>query len=122
MTEWLDISSSQTIVDYAKLKSKIDGIIIKLGFTGYGTNKPAFSDGWKTHFNNLKDKGIDLGVYYFTIAYTEEMVDLETDWVIKQLKEAEKTDLDLHFLYLLTVKHRRILQDGRIFLKSAEVS
>lgn len=90
MTEWLDISSSQTIVDYAKLKSKIDGIIIKLGFTGYGTNKPAFSDGWKTHFNNLKDKGIDLGVYYFTIAYTEEMVDLETDWVIRQLKEAEK--------------------------------
>lgn len=90
MTEWLDISSSQTIVDYALLKSKVDGIIIKLGFTGYGSNKPAFSDGWKTHFNNLKDKGIDLGVYYFTIAYNEAMVDMETEWVIKQLKEAEK--------------------------------
>lgn len=89
MTEWLDLCATQKVEDVEKLKSKIQGCIIKLGYTGYGSNKPAFSPAWERHFKALKGK-VDLGIYYFTIAYTDAMVDMETDWVIKQLKEAEK--------------------------------
>lgn len=89
MTEWLDLCNTQTVVNVPLLQSKVDGCIIKLGYTGYGSNKPALSPGWNKHFNALKGK-VDLGVYYFTIAYTDAMVDMETEWVIRQLKEAEK--------------------------------
>lgn len=89
MTEWLDLCDTQTIQNVALLQSKVQGCIIKLGYTGYGSDKPAFSPGWQRHFKALKGK-VDLGVYYFTIAYTDAMVDMETEWVIKQLKEAEK--------------------------------
>ena len=89
MTEWLDLCATQTVVNVPLLQSKVDGCIIKLGYTGYGSNKPAFSPAWKRHFEALKGK-VNLGIYYFSIAYTEAMVDMETNWVITQLKEAEK--------------------------------
>lgn len=88
--EILDISSAQTIVDIEKLKSAVGGVIIKCGFTGYGSGQPAFGNGWKTQINQLKNKGINIGAYYFTLAFNEAMVDAETNWLIKQLEDAER--------------------------------
>lgn len=88
--EILDISSAQTVVDINKFKDTVGGVIIKCGFTGYGSGTPAFGNGWKQQINQLKDSGVPIGAYYFTLATSEAMVDAETKWLITQLEAAEK--------------------------------
>lgn len=63
-----------------------DAVILRLGYTGYGSNKPALDDKFKTYYNQLTGKK-PLGIYYFTLAYTDAMVDMETSWIIGQIKD-----------------------------------
>lgn len=86
---YVDFSNSFTIVDVEKLKSKVDGVILKLGFTGYGTNEPTISANFEKQYKILHDAGIPVGVYYFTLAHTDEMVKKETDFVLKNIKDKE---------------------------------
>lgn len=79
-----DISSAQGTIT----PSKMDCIacILRMGYTGYGSNKPALDTKFETYYQQLSAIGKPLGVYYFTIAFTEAMVDAETAFVIKHLQ------------------------------------
>lgn len=86
----VDISVSQAnVLDAQKLKSKVGGVIIKLGYTGYGSMRPTISQAFWNQYKACKAAGIPVGVYYFTLAYNDALVKMETDWVLDQLKDLE---------------------------------
>jgi GH25 family lysozyme M1 (1,4-beta-N-acetylmuramidase) len=81
----IDISEYQTKVDASKLNA--DGVILRLGFTGYGSLKPALDKKFEEYYKAYHDAGVPVGIYYFTLAYTDAMVDMETDWVLEMIKD-----------------------------------
>lgn len=80
----IDISDCQSKVDPKKLNA--DGVILRIGYTGYGSNRPALDTKFEEHYKAYHDAGIPIGIYYFTLAQSNEMVNMETDWVIVQIK------------------------------------
>lgn len=84
-----DISSYQGNVDFKKLKSKVDGAIIRLGFTGYGANKPTLDSRFEDYYKGLKEVGCPVGIYYFTLAQSEEMAIEEANFVLRHIKGKE---------------------------------
>ena len=80
-----------TIVDlsqYNTVKSNgtlADGVILRLGFTGYGSNKPTLDKSFWANYKRYNGH-VPIGVYYVTLALTDEDVRKETEWVIEQLK------------------------------------
>jgi len=84
----LDISVHQGLLtDEAvqKIKDANLGVILRIGYTGYESNKPAIDTCFVNNFNKLKAACVPVGAYYFTIAYTQAMADLEVEFILKQL-------------------------------------
>lgn len=82
----IDISSYQkNIVDVEKLKSKVGGVILRLGYTGYESEKPTMDKYFMSNYAKCREAGIPVGVYYFTLAYNEAMVKMETDWILSTI-------------------------------------
>ena len=78
----IDLSQYNTVKSNSTLA---DGVILRLGFTGYGSHKPTLD---KSFWNNYKryNGRVPIGVYYVTLALSDEDVRKETEWVIEQLK------------------------------------
>lgn len=84
----LDISAYQTnIFDVSKINA--DGVILRLGYTALANKQPKKDDKFDEHYKKLKAAGIPVGVYYFTLATNESMVDMETKWVLEQIKSLQ---------------------------------
>lgn len=79
-----DISAFQGNINPDKMDC--NAVILRIGYTGYGSNKPALDDKFKTYYNQLNGKK-PLGIYYFTLAFNDAMVDMETNWIIQQIKD-----------------------------------
>ena len=83
-----------TIVDlsqYNTVKSDgtlADGVILRLGYTGYGSHKPTLDKSFLANYKRYRGR-VPIGVYYVTLALTDEDVRNETEWVIEQLKYCE---------------------------------
>lgn len=78
----VDISQYNTIRSNATLA---DGVILRLGFTGYGSRKPTIDKSFWANYKRYNGR-VPIGVYYVTLATTDEDVRKETEWVIEQLK------------------------------------
>lgn len=83
---YVDLSSYNKIFDPVKLSKSCDGVILRLGYTGFVTNKPALDTQFDKMYYQCKEYGIPVGCYYFTIAYTEEMAKAEAAFIINTLK------------------------------------
>lgn len=89
--KYIDISEfQQDIIDIDKLVANCDGVMVRIGFTGYSSLKPTLDARFNQFMEKLSKTNIPVGVYYFTLAYNEEMVRMEVDWVVKQLKTWEE--------------------------------
>lgn len=85
----LDISSFQgelSDVAVAKIKAAGVGVILRLGYTGYESNKPALDNVFDVNFTKLKAAGVPVGVYYFTIAYNNAMANNEAQFILSHLE------------------------------------
>jgi len=61
-----------------KIKAEnIRGVIIRIGFTGYGELATTMDTCFEHNYKLLHDAGIPCGAYYFTLAYTEAIADKE---------------------------------------------
>lgn len=80
---YLDISFNQAGIDYTKLHADgIKGVIMRLGYTGYGKYRKIAIDEWfERHYEGVKAQGIPIGVYWLSTATTET----------EAIKEAEAT-------------------------------
>lgn len=84
-TQIIDISQFQTSVDASKLNA--DGVIIRLGFTGYGSKKPTLDTKFEEYYAKYEKAGVPIGIYYVSIATNRDMVIMETDWVLEKIKD-----------------------------------
>lgn len=89
MYKVIDISTHQKNVDYQSVKNDgIEGVILRVGVTGYGYNKRKTKDAlFETHYKGFKDVGLPIiGVYWYSCAYTEDEAITEANLSIEFLK------------------------------------
>lgn len=83
---YLDVSSYQNsdAIDYKRIVEEggVEGVIIKIGFTGYGTAKTKRIDSmFQKHYDGFHATGVPIGVYWYSCAYSEQ----------EAIEEAKKT-------------------------------
>lgn len=81
----IDISYFNTVTNWEKVKESVDGIIIRMGYTGYGSGKCTFD---KQYYNNLlkcEALGIPYGIYYFPASINRAEAEKEADFIYDAL-------------------------------------
>ena len=80
----IDISVHNGDIDFKKVKSQVDGVIIRCG---YGSDIKSQDDKkWKQNVEGCINNGIPFGVYIYSYAKTNEMAISEAEHVIRLVK------------------------------------
>lgn len=86
----IDVSEFQGKIDWKKVKA--DGVkfaFIRLGYRGWGTGKIVMDQYYETNMKNATKAGVDVGVYFYSMAVnTAEAVE-EAKLVLKNIKPYE---------------------------------
>lgn len=86
----LDISVHQgELSDDAVKLIKNSGywVILRIGYTGYESLKPAKDLVFEKNYKKLHDAGVPCGAYYFTLAFNQTIADLEIAFIKETLKD-----------------------------------
>ncbi len=88
----VDVSKYQEYIDFNKVKKAgIDFCMIRVGARGYGTGQLVMDEYFEDNINNALNAGLDVGVYFFSQAITEEEAMEEANLVIEKIKDYEIT-------------------------------
>ena len=86
----IDISNYQSKLSQAKFKkiknSGVKFVILRVGYTGSSTKAPTLDAAFENNYKNALAVGLPIGIYYYSLATTEEMAKKEANFVVKQLK------------------------------------
>lgn len=88
MLKVIDISEFQTITDWGAIKRNCDGVIIRLGYRGYGSGRVVFDYKFKQNFDAVKRHNIPYSVYFTTQAINEAEGKEEATFCINALNKA----------------------------------
>lgn len=84
----VDISSKQGVVDFKKLKKAgCDYVMIKVGGRGYSSGEIVLDEKLKDYMTGAKNAGLDIGVYFFSQAITEEEIEEEAETLLEAIKD-----------------------------------
>lgn len=87
-----DISKYQDYVDFVKLKKAgIDFVMLRVGARGYGTGQIMPDDYFQDNLKRAADAGLEIGVYFFSQAITEDEAAEEANMVIESIRDWEIT-------------------------------
>ena len=88
----IDISQYQSKVDYAKLAKAVDGVIIRVGYRGWGdAGKLCVDPNFETHINGVVKNKIPYGFYFFSQATNAEEGKAEADFCYNLIKNYKPT-------------------------------
>ncbi len=98
MIDGIDVSKYQYNVDWESVaEAGVEFVIIRVGYRGYGTaGNMRVDDYFEANLAGAKAAGLDVGVYFFTQAITEEEAIAEANFVLDALDGAE-LDLPVYF-------------------------
>lgn len=82
----IDVSTFNTITDYAAAAKEVDGVLIRCGVTFWGNFVPSEDKSFRKHFNGFKATGIPIGVYYYGVARNADEAKIEAEKCIDILK------------------------------------
>ena len=83
-----DISQFQPAVDYSKLKDDVDGVIVRIGYRGYGSAGTLCKDEkFDTHMKGITKNKIPYGFYFFSQAKNATEGKEEADYCYKLIKD-----------------------------------
>lgn len=83
----IDVSAWQTNVDYEKVKAQgCEFVIMRMGYF-YGDI--VMDDYYQQNMENATDAGLDVGVYFYTTANTEDEAREQARWIVEQLDGRE---------------------------------
>lgn len=93
----IDVSVYQGNIDWDKVKADgYDFVIMRIGFRGYGSAGNICEDKmFAKHYKGAKAAGLDVGVYFFSQAISEEEAVEEAAFVVKQLESVGATPEEL---------------------------
>ena len=77
----IDISSHNTVTDWDKIKASCDGVIVRMGYTGYGSGKMVFDKRYIEYMDAIKARGIPYGLYYFPQSITAKEAENEAEFI-----------------------------------------
>ncbi len=84
----VDISKFQDYVDFVKLKKAgIDYVMLRVGFRGYSSGQLVLDDYFLDNIKRATDAGLEVGVYFFSQAITEDEAKEEANMVLEYVKE-----------------------------------
>lgn len=85
----IDISYYNTITDWRRVSEAVEGVIIRLGYTGYGSGKMAYDRRYFDHMTAAKRYEIPRGVYYFPASVTKAEAEAEADFIFENVAGEE---------------------------------
>lgn len=77
----IDISSHNTIKDWDKVKASCDGVIVRMGYTGYSSGKRVFDTKYIDYMDAIKARKIPYGLYYFPASITKQEAEYEAEFI-----------------------------------------
>ncbi|SDB40556.1 GH25 family lysozyme [Butyrivibrio sp. INlla16] len=77
----VDISSHNTVNDWKQLKNSCDGVIIRVGYRGYGSGALVEDSKFRNNVYNCQQYGIPYSFYFFTTAVNEAEGAEEANWI-----------------------------------------
>lgn len=83
----IDVSVNQGTIDWAKVRTQIDGAILKIGYRGYETGKIIMADNFKANADACKKHSIPFGVYFMTQSINQSEAEEEAAWIAANLKD-----------------------------------
>lgn len=85
----IDISYYNTITDWRRVAESVEGVIIRLGYTGYGSGKVTYDRRYFDHMTAAKRYEIPRGVYYFPASVTKAEAETEADFIFENVAGEE---------------------------------
>ena len=86
----VDVSRYQDYIDFDSLKSdEVDYVMIRVGARGYSTGQITLDENFHDNVTRAKEAGLDVGVYFFSQAITEEEAVEEANFVLDNIKDYE---------------------------------
>ncbi len=88
----VDISKYQDHVDFNKLKKAgVDFCMIRVGARGYGTGQLILDENFQDNIKRATDAGLEIGVYFFSQAITQDEVMEEANMVLEYIADYDVT-------------------------------
>lgn len=84
----LEVDRSQSITDYTAAANSIDGVLIRVGYRGYGTSGTLTIDSkFSTYYSGFKSTNTKIGFYWFTTAVNVNEAVEEANYVYNNIKD-----------------------------------
>lgn len=85
----IDVSEYQTGIDWTQVKhAGVDFVMIRLGYRGYGEAGTLVLDPmFREHMDGALNAGLEVGVYFFSQAVTDDEVREEAGFVLEHIKD-----------------------------------
>ena len=88
----IDVSKYQGEIDWEKVaESGVEFAIIRAGIRGYGTGEIVEDATFQDNLKGATDAGIDVGVYFFSQAITEEEAIEEANFILEAISDYDVT-------------------------------
>lgn len=82
----IDVSSFQGVIDWESVaQDGVEFAIIRMGIRGYGTGKLVVDEQFEANMEGALAAGLDVGVYFFSAAVSEEEAIEEADFLIEAM-------------------------------------
>lgn len=82
----VDVSSYQPMIDWHAVKAAgIEFAMLRVGYRGYVSGELVPDEDFAAHFAGAVDAGLDIGLYFFSQALTEEEAVEEAEYVLQQI-------------------------------------
>lgn len=83
----IDVSKFQGKVDWAKVKTQVDGAIIRLGYSGYASGKIIKDSTTEINVQECTALNIPFGVYFFPCSINKSEAQAEAKWILNQVSD-----------------------------------
>lgn len=102
----IDVSSHNGTVDWSQVK--VDGVLIRLGYRGYGQGTLTMDQQFNANVQGCIKNNLAFGVYWFTTAINESEAVEEAEYVIKAVK-----NLKLWYPIFIDTEYSNANKNGR---------
>lgn len=93
----IDISSYQKGISFDAIKSAVEFVILRAGFTGWGTGVNYNKDScFEDFYNKAKAKGIPVGAYWYSCANTYEKGKAEAEYMYNNCLKGKQFEYPIY--------------------------